>query len=79
MLTQSGDILDFAKLDLYFRDYVIGGPGAFVIPVRRRHQFAEAIKTKIVREISDLGPSEASIQPTQARAPTNCRRGELQP
>ena len=79
MLTQSGDILDFAKLDLYFRNYVIGGPGAFVIPVRQRHHFAEAIKTKIVREISDLGPSEAVIQLTQAPAPTNCLLGELRP
>ena len=58
MLKQSGDILDFAHLDLYFRDYVIGGPGAFMIPIHQRHDFAEAIKTKIVREISDLGPRE---------------------
>jgi hypothetical protein len=66
MLKQSGDILDFAHLDLYFRDYVIGGPGAFMIPIHQRHDFAEAIKTKIVREISELGPSRAAIQPAHA-------------
>jgi Protein of unknown function (DUF1194) len=30
---------DSENLDEYFRDCVIGGPGAFMIPVRERHQF----------------------------------------
>ena len=79
MLNQPNSIWDIESLDLYFRDCVIGGPGAFMIPVRQRHQFAEAIKTKIVREISDLDASEALIRPTQAPAPTNCLSGELRP
>jgi Protein of unknown function (DUF1194) len=32
---------------------VIGGAGAFLVPVRERSQFAAAIRTKIVREIAD--------------------------
>ncbi len=60
-------------LDEYYRDCVIGGPGAFMIAVRERSQFAEAIKTKIIREVAGL--PEATIVPIQA-APeprrTNC-------
>lgn len=36
----------------YFRDHVIGGPDAFVIAVDGYEDFAEAIKRKLVREIS---------------------------
>ncbi len=36
----------------YFRNYVIGGPDAFVIAVEGYDDFAEAIKLKLVREIS---------------------------
>ena len=39
-------------LDQYFRQNVIGGPGAFVIPAKNYDQFAEAILRKLVTEIS---------------------------
>jgi hypothetical protein len=39
-------------LDVYFRAFVIGGPGAFVIPARDYTDFREAIRDKLVREIS---------------------------
>jgi hypothetical protein len=55
------------NLDEYYRDCVIGGPGAFMIPVRERSQFAEAIRTKIIREIAGHRP-EPSIIPAQAQA-----------
>ncbi len=70
---------DVADLDLYYRDCVIGGAGAFMVPVRERDQFAQAIKTKIIREIADLGPdagAEARLMPVQAEARTNCMAGE---
>ncbi|MFM7344946.1 MAG: DUF1194 domain-containing protein [Tagaea sp.] len=38
-------------LDVYFRLFVIGGPGAFVIPARDYTDFREAIRDKLVREI----------------------------
>jgi hypothetical protein len=43
---------DIAELDLYYRDCVIGGPGAFLVPARDRAQFVEAIKTKIIMEVA---------------------------
>jgi hypothetical protein len=33
---------------------VIGGLGAFMIPAQERHQFAEAINTKIIREFAGV-------------------------
>ena len=43
---------DFA-LELYFRRNIIAGPGAFVMAVASYADFAEAIKLKLIREISE--------------------------
>jgi hypothetical protein len=44
------------QLDQYFIDYVIGGPGAFMIPAKSFETFAEAILMKLIIEIADLDP-----------------------
>jgi hypothetical protein len=77
MLNRPGGAWDIENLDLYFRDCVIGGPGAFMIPVREKHQFAQAIRTKIVREIASRSQIQSLIQPTQVAERANCRAGEL--
>ena len=41
-------------LDLYYRDYVIGGPGSFYVVAEGFESFASAIRTKLVREISGV-------------------------
>ena len=74
MLKRPVDSWDTENLDGYYRDCVIGGPGAFMIPVRERHQFAEAIRTKIIREIAGR-LSDAVVVPAQAEARTNCAAG----
>jgi len=71
MLKRPGGSWDTEGLDRYFRDCVIGGPGAFVIPVRERQQFADAIKTKIVREIAGLAPARRVLR-ARAQAPADC-------
>jgi Protein of unknown function (DUF1194) len=43
-------------LDHYYRDSVIGGPGAFVIGIDSYDNFADAILEKLVTEISALSP-----------------------
>ena len=43
-------------LDQYFKDYVIGGPGAFMIAAKDFETFAEAILMKLIIEIADLRP-----------------------
>ncbi|QXM23445.1 DUF1194 domain-containing protein [Elioraea tepida] len=39
-------------LDQYFEEFVIGGPGAFVIPAEDFHSFQGAVLRKLIREIS---------------------------
>jgi hypothetical protein len=39
-------------LDLYYRDYVIGGPGAFMVPAESYETFADAILKKLITEIA---------------------------
>jgi hypothetical protein len=45
-------------LDEYFRESVVGGPGAFVIPAEDFQAFGNAVKRKLIREIAgtELGP-----------------------
>ena len=77
-----GEIED---LDLYYRDCVIGGPGAFIVPVRERQQFAEAIRTKLVREIAGVMEPEPLLKRAQEQERADCligetlRRGQWQP
>ncbi|MBZ9676047.1 DUF1194 domain-containing protein [Mesorhizobium sp. ES1-1] len=46
---------DVDNLDRYYSDCVIGGPGAFMIPVNDWTQFPEAIRRKLVLELA--GPA----------------------
>jgi Protein of unknown function (DUF1194) len=43
-------------LDIYYRDHVIGGPGAFMIPVADYDNFADAVLKKLINEIAAIGP-----------------------
>jgi len=68
--------LDIEQLDVYYEDCVIGGPGAFVIPIKERAQFKDAIRTKLVLEIAGRTP-ERSIVPASAAEPRiSCSIGE---
>jgi hypothetical protein len=68
--------LDIEQLDIYYEDCVIGGAGAFVIPIKEREQFKEAIRTKLVLEIAGHTP-ERRVVPVAATAPRiSCTIGE---
>jgi len=58
--------MDIEKLDLYYEDCVIGGPGSFVIPIKEKAKFKEAIRTKLILEVAGLQP-EGRVIPAQAR------------
>jgi Protein of unknown function (DUF1194) len=77
MLRKPG-YLDISELDVYFKECVIGGQGAFMVPVRERDQFIEAIKTKILLEVADLVPHESLIERIQDAPRANCLSGEMQ-
>jgi hypothetical protein len=68
--------LDIDELDVYYEDCVIGGPGAFVVPIREREKFIEATRTKLVLEIAGRQP-ERRIVPASSQAPrVSCTIGE---
>jgi hypothetical protein len=68
---RTASAFDVENLDEHYRDCVIGGPGSFMIVVQDRSQFAEAIRTKIIREIAGREPAARFI-PVQAATRTNC-------
>ncbi|TAZ84407.1 DUF1194 domain-containing protein [Rhizobium ruizarguesonis] len=65
-------------LDKYYADCVIGGPGAFVLPVRKIEDFAVAVRRKLVLEISGLSPPVMVQKIAGAEAGTDCMIGEKQ-
>jgi Protein of unknown function (DUF1194) len=68
--------MDIKNLDVYYEDCVIGGPGAFVVPIRERAKFVEATRTKLVLEVAGRAP-EPRVQPASAQAPRiPCTIGE---
>jgi hypothetical protein len=48
-------------LDRYYRESVIGGPGAFVIAANDYEQFAVALRSKLVTEIAASGSAEHAV------------------
>ncbi|MBO6637278.1 MAG: DUF1194 domain-containing protein [Roseitalea sp.] len=48
---------NISGLDVYYRDCVIGGPGAFLLPVRDWDEFPEAVRRKIVLELAGKTPA----------------------
>lgn len=78
-----GDIDD---LDLYYKACVIGGPRAFMVPIRAKEEFIPAIRTKLLLEIADLQPSDLPaldpfsglIKRTQSSSRPDCMVGEKQ-
>ncbi|MEM1149882.1 MAG: DUF1194 domain-containing protein [Pseudomonadota bacterium] len=57
-----GNLWDLEDLDAYYENCVIGGPGSFMIPVFDWQDFAEAIRRKLVLEISFAPSPDHLIQ-----------------
>jgi hypothetical protein len=68
--------LDIENLDIYYEDCVIGGPGAFVIPIRERDQFRDAIRTKLVLEIAGRTPERRIVPVASDKPRVSCTIGE---
>jgi hypothetical protein len=62
-------------LDRYYGDCVIGGPGAFVLPVHQVEDFSVAIRRKLVMEISGVSP-EPPLMRIAAEPSIDCTIGE---
>jgi hypothetical protein len=68
--------MDIPDLDIYYEDCVIGGPGAFVIPIRERAQFIEATRTKLVLEIAGRTPPSLVVPVSADKPRISCTIGE---
>jgi Protein of unknown function (DUF1194) len=53
--------MDIENLDWYYEDCVIGGPGSFVVSIKDREKFKEAIRTKLVLEVAGRTPGRRVI------------------
>lgn len=67
---------DLEKLDIYYEDCVIGGMGSFIVPVRNRKNFAEAIRRKLVLEMAGLRPRLVKTQFGPRMPRIDCLIGE---
>jgi hypothetical protein len=68
--------MDIDNLDFYYEDCVIGGPGSFVVTIKDRDKFKEAIRTKLLLEVAGITP-ERPIVPVAGKEPrVNCMIGE---
>jgi hypothetical protein len=64
------------NLDDYYEDCVIGGPGAFLIPVHDMTQFGLAVRRKLLLEIAGLPPRFIQTSETQPPQRMDCLIGE---
>lgn len=82
-----GGMWTIDRLDLYYRDCVIGGAGAFVVPVLDWSEFAAAVRKKLVLEIAGEMPATRQadfalpavpeqILPAQTPPVSDCLIGE---
>ena len=72
---QPGSV-DIKELDIDYEDCVIGGPGAFVVPIREREKFKEAIRAKLVLDIADRSNVPRVIPASAENPRISCTIGE---
>ena len=72
----SHSAIDIENLDLYYEDCVIGGPGAFIMTIKDREKFQEAIRTKLVREVAGLTPDHGIFPAAEKEPRVPCLIGE---
>jgi Protein of unknown function (DUF1194) len=76
MIKRASGFASIDNLDVYYEDCVIGGPGSFVVTIKERDKFKEAIRTKLLLEVAGRTP-ERWIVPVAGKEPrVNCMIGE---
>jgi hypothetical protein len=68
--------MDIDNLDWYYEDCVIGGPGSFVVPIRDREKFKEAIRTKLLLEVAGRVPERPAVPVAEREPRVSCLVGE---
>jgi hypothetical protein len=68
--------MDIDNLDFYYEDCVIGGPGSFVVAIKDRDKFKEAIRTKLVLEVAGRTPERRIVPVAEKEPRVSCLIGE---
>jgi hypothetical protein len=68
--------MDIDNLDWYYEDCVIGGPGSFVVAIKDREKFKEAIRTKLLLEVAGRTPVRPVVPVAEKEPRVSCLIGE---
>jgi uncharacterized protein YbaA (DUF1428 family) len=68
--------MDIDNLDWYYEDCVIGGPGSFVVSIKDREKFKEAIRTKLLLEVAGRVPERPVVPVAEKEPRVSCLIGE---
>ena len=68
--------MDIDNLDFYYEDCVIGGPGSFVVSIKDRDKFKEAIRTKLLLEVAGRTPERRVVPVAEKEPRVPCLIGE---
>jgi hypothetical protein len=68
--------MDIDNLDFYYEDCVIGGPGSFVVSIKDRDKFKEAIRTKLLLDVAGRTPEHRIVPVADKEPRVSCLIGE---
>ena len=68
--------MDIDNLDFYYEDCVIGGPGSFVVSIKDRDKFKEAIRAKLLLEVAGRMPERPVVPVADKEPRVSCLIGE---
>jgi hypothetical protein len=68
--------MDIENLDFYYEDCVIGGPGSFVVSIKDRDKFKEAIRSKLSLEVAGRTPGRRIVPVAEKQPRIPCLIGE---
>jgi hypothetical protein len=68
--------MDIDNLDFYYEDCVVGGPGSFVVTIKDREKFKEAIRTKLLMEVAGRTPDKLPVADKEKEPRVSCMIGE---
>jgi hypothetical protein len=68
--------MDIDNLDFYYEDCVIGGPGSFVVAIKDRDKFKEAIRAKLLLEVAGRTPERPMVPVAEKEPRVPCLIGE---
>ena len=78
MLKMATGFFDLADLDRYYSDCVIGGTGAFMVPIKEKSEFLTATRRKLLLEIAGHETPARIIRAQAPEEASDCLIGERQ-